>query len=155
LEKVSLRKYICISRRHSYAYRRLLIFISLAILTPVGLSTKIYTGFGREWVNNYAGDILYEIFWCLLVFWFIPKQKAIVTIPLRVLAITCAIEVFQLWYAPIPISIRSSLIWKLLLGTSFSWWDFPHYLLGCLLGWLWLSLIWYGTKTAKINYSGK
>lgn len=144
-----MRKYIRVSRKHNHAYRRLLILISLAFLTPVGLLTKIYTGFGQEWVNNYAGDILYEIFWCLLVFWFIPTKKAIVAIPLWVFTITCAIEVFQLWHEPIPLSIRSSLIWKLLLGTSFSWWDFPHYLLGCLLGWLWLSLIWYKSETIK------
>lgn len=22
--------------------------------------------------------------------------------------------------------------------STFSWWDFPHYVLGCILGWLWL-----------------
>ncbi|CCQ63282.1 hypothetical protein CWATWH0401_1935 [Crocosphaera watsonii WH 0401] len=37
--------------------------------------------------------------------------------------------------------IRSHILGKLLLGTTFSWWDFPHYIIGCLLGWLWLKFI--------------
>ena len=28
-----------------------------------------------------------------------------------------------------------------LIGTDFVWWDFPHYLTGCLLGWLLLKRI--------------
>ncbi|PMB33329.1 hypothetical protein CEN43_10430, partial [Fischerella thermalis BR2B] len=34
--------------------------------------------------------------------------------------------------------IRATLVGKLLLGTTFAWWDFPHYVVGCFLGWLWL-----------------
>ena len=122
--------------------RRLLIIISLLIITPLGLLSKAYTGAGQWWVNDYAGDILYEIFWCLFFFWFFPSKKATVTIPLWVFSITCAIEICQLWYGFVPESIRSSLMWKLLLGSSFVWWDFPHYAIGSFLGWLWLRIIW-------------
>ena len=121
--------------------RRILIIISLLIITPLGLFSKVYTGVAQEWVNDYSGDILYEIFWCLFFFWFFPSKKAIVTIPLCVFIVTCAIEVSQLWFSLVPISIRSSLIWRLLLGSSFVWWDFPHYALGSFLGWLWLLII--------------
>ncbi|MDJ0588654.1 MAG: hypothetical protein QNJ72_01490 [Pleurocapsa sp. MO_226.B13] len=34
--------------------------------------------------------------------------------------------------------MRSHLIWKLLLGAGFAWWDFPHYALGSLIGWWWM-----------------
>jgi hypothetical protein len=44
----------------------------------------------------------------------------------------------QLWHPPFLTAIRATFIGKLLLGTTFAWWDFPHYLLGCVLGWLWL-----------------
>ena len=118
--------------------RRILIIISLLIIIPLGLFSKAYTGVAQSWVNDYAGDILYEIFWCLFFFWFFPSQKAIFIIPFSVFIVTCAIEVSQLWFEFVPLSIRSSLIWKLLLGSSFVWWDFLHYAFGSFLGWLWL-----------------
>lgn len=34
--------------------------------------------------------------------------------------------------------IRNTWLGRTLIGTSFVWWDFPYYLLGCLLGWLYL-----------------
>ena len=121
--------------------RRILIIISLLIITPLGLFSKAYTGIARGWVNDYAGDILYEIFWCLFFWWFFPSKKATAIIPLWVFIVTCAIEIAQLWFALVPISIRSSLVWRLLLGSSFVWWDFPHYALGSFFGWLWLRMI--------------
>ena len=121
--------------------RRILIILSLLIITPLGLLSKAYTGVAQWWVNDYAGDILYEIFWCLFFFWFFPSKNATIAIPLWVFFITSAIEVCQLWYGLVPGSIRSSLIWKLFLGSSFVWWDFPHYAIGSFLGWLWLRLI--------------
>ena len=130
--------------------RRLLIFISLLIITPIGILSKKYTGIAQEWVHDYSGDILYEIFWCLVVFWFISQAKLTsqrkintqeVQIAFWVFTITCAIEISQLWFELVPIAIRSSLIWKLLLGSAFAWWDFPHYALGSCLGWLWMVLI--------------
>ncbi|GAB4535984.1 MAG: hypothetical protein Tsb0014_23400 [Pleurocapsa sp.] len=127
--------------------QRFLIFISLLIIVPLGLLSKFYTGFGQKWIHDYSGDILYEIFWCLFVFGIIPQKTAITKIAWGVFAVTCIIEVSQLWFNSIPVTIRSSLIWRLLLGSTFVWWDFPHYALGSFLGWLWLSLI--NQKTSR------
>ena len=129
---------------------RLLIFISLLIVTPLGILSKKYTGIGQEWVRNYSGDILYEIFWCLVVFWFIPQANVnshkqvntkAIQIALWVFAITCVLEISQLWFYLVPITIRSSLVWRLLLGSAFVWWDFPHYAFGSFLGCMWIVLI--------------
>jgi hypothetical protein len=127
--------------------RHFLIFISLLIIVPLGLLSKSYTGFGQHWVNNYSGDILYEIFWCLFIFGIIPQKITIAKITLGVFAVTCIIEVAQLWFALVSATIRSSLIWRLLLGSTFVWWDFPHYALGSFLGWFWLFLI--NQKTSR------
>ncbi len=127
------------------------IFISLLVITPLGLLSKVYTGIGQEWVNDYSGDILYEIFWCLILFWFFPGKKATVTIPLWVFIITCMIEVAQLWFNYVPIAIRSHIIWRLLLGSTFVWWDFPHYAIGSVLGWLLLSRIAEISRKNPIN----
>ena len=122
------------------------IFISLLIITPLGFFSKAYTGIGQKWVNDYSGDILYEIFWCLIFFWFFPSKKASAIIPLGVFIITSMIEVAQLWFDYVPIAIRSHIIWRLVLGSTFVWWDFPHYAIGCILGWLLLSRIALITK---------
>ena len=121
---------------------RISILLCLLIITPLGLLSKAYTGIGKEWVQDYSGDILYEIFWCLVVFWFVLPIKDFAwlnTITLKisswVFIITCAIEISQLWFYLVPQSIKSSLVWRMLLGAGFAWWDFPHYALGSLIGW--------------------
>ena len=116
--------------------RRFLILLSLFLITPLGLFSKVYVGIGQEWINGYSGDILYEIFWCLVFFWFFPVRKAMTIIPLWVFIITSAIEFAQLWFVHVPEAIRSTIIWRLILGSTFVWWDFPHYAIGCALGWL-------------------
>ncbi len=122
--------------------RRTLILLCLIVITPLGLLSKAYTGIGQQWVQDYSGDVLYEIFWCLVIFWFMTPVKDLkklknitIKIALWVFAITCVIEVSQLWFYLVPDAIRSSLVWRLLLGSGFAWWDFPHYALGSLIGW--------------------
>ena len=124
--------------------RRVLILVSLLIIIPLGLYSKAYTGIGQAWVRDYSGDVLYEILWCLVAFWFVHSVKDLkrlknITgkIALWVFTITCTIEVSQLWFYLVPKILRSHLIWKLFLGAGFAWWDFPHYALGSLIGW-WL-----------------
>lgn len=118
-----------------------LISVSILIVIPLGLFSKFYQGLAQEWVNNYSGGIWYEIFWCLLAFYFVKDQKYLKLIPIYVFIITCILEILQLLHPPILELFRSYLIGKLLLGTTFSWWDFPHYLIGCFLGYLWLRKI--------------
>ena len=121
---------------------RQLTILSLLIVTPLGFLSKLYYGPGYKWFNDYAGDILYEIFWCLFFFLLIPSRKAVRQIPLWVLIITCILEFLQLWKPPLLQQIRATFWGKTLLGTTFVWLDFPHYVIGCLIGWLWLWQIW-------------
>ncbi len=60
-------------------------------------------------------------------------KKAVWQIPMWVFAITCGLEFLQLWHPPILEQIRSTFIGRASLGTTFSWWDEPHYVLGCVL----------------------
>jgi hypothetical protein len=112
--------------------------LSLLIVVAMGFFLKYYTGLGRSWFNNYGAALFYEIFWCLFAFWWFRGKAAIVQIPVYVFVVTCIVELLQLWHPPFLTAIRATFIGKLLLGTTFAWWDFPHYLLGCVLGWLWL-----------------
>ncbi len=121
--------------------KRSLILLSIFVVVPLGLYSKYYQGVGSVWVNDYGAAIWYEVFWCLFAFYFFSGKKAIKLIPIYVFIITCLIEILQLSNPPILSLIRSHILGKLLLGTTFSWWDFPYYLIGCILGGLCLYVI--------------
>jgi len=122
----------------SFFLRRWVILASLCVVTPGGFAFKFYDGPGRWWFHYYGAGVVYEIFWCLVFFlvWF--RRENITKIAVWVLAITCLLEVLQLWHPPFLQSIRSTFVGRSLLGTTFVWWDFPHYVLGCGIGWLWM-----------------
>ncbi|WP_460201009.1 ribosomal maturation YjgA family protein [Scytonema sp. NUACC21] len=130
----------------------LYILSSLLIVVAMGFFFKYYVGPAHQWVNNYGAAVFYEIFWCLFAFLFFRNQAAVWQIPLWVFLITCILEFLQLWHPPLLEEFRATLIGKWLIGTTFAWWDFPHYLLGCLLGWLWLQKI-PGKNYAKKSQS--
>ncbi|RKY08790.1 MAG: DUF2809 domain-containing protein [Planctomycetota bacterium] len=123
---------------NSYLSRRLAIILSLCVITPAGFACKFYAGPGGGWFNDYGGGVAYEIFWCLVVFFFWPEKKAAVKIAVWVFIVTCLLETLQLWHPPFLRQIRSTFPGKALLGTTFAWWDFPHYVIGTFLGWLWM-----------------
>jgi hypothetical protein len=121
-------------------YYRFNLFIAIIIIIPLGLVSKFYKGPLDQWLNNYSGGVFYEIFWILLVIFINPK------IPPRLAAIlvfmiTALLEFLQLWHPPFLEAIRATLIGRLLIGTTFDWWDFPHYMLGCTITWLGLKML--------------
>ncbi len=109
---------------------------SLMVITPIGFYTKFYTGPAANWVNSSLGGVFYEIFWCVLVFLFLPNTRPW-TIAVFVFVVTCLLELLQLWHPPFLTLVRSTFIGRTVLGTSFDWVDFPHYVLGCGAGWGW------------------
>ncbi len=108
--------------------------ILLALLLPLGLSTKFYGGPGAPWVADNLGGVLYVLFWILLALAAAPRL-APAAVALAVLLITSALEVLQLWHPPWLQAIRETFIGHALLGNTFAWLDFPHYVVGAILGW--------------------
>ncbi|MBP0018546.1 MAG: DUF2809 domain-containing protein [Cyanobacteria bacterium SBLK] len=121
---------------------RLLAFLSVVAIVPIGISTKFYNGIGVQWVNDYLGDVLYEMAWCWFFFIFFPTKKAIWKIPLSVFIVTCCLEFLQLWHPAWLQAIRATFAGRMLLGTTFVPADFFYYAIGCFLSWLWLQQIW-------------
>ncbi len=111
--------------------------VSLAIIVPLGLYTKFYAGPAAEWVNNSLSGVLYVVFWCLFILLLAPDARPGV-IAVSVLAITCALELAQLWHPPFLEWARRGFIGRTLLGTHFTWSDYPYYVLGSGIGWLWM-----------------
>ncbi len=116
---------------------RLFCVSAIALIIALGLGTKAYTGWGHEWINNFFGDVLYEMAWIWLIGVLKPRW-AVSAIAIAIFLITSAIEFSQL--IPFPNVWKAQLWWRLLLGTHFTWIDFIYYAAGCMLGAI--SLIW-------------
>jgi len=125
----------------SFFLRRKWVLVALFIVTPTGFLFKWYSGPAHRWFNNYGAGVMYEIFWCLLIFFFYPRKKAATKIAVCVLIVTSLLETLQLWQPWFLQQARSTFLGGALLGTTFVWWDFPHYVLGCIIGWLCMRII--------------
>jgi len=125
----------------SFFLKRKWIFLALFITTPTGFLFKWYSGPAHRWFNNYGAAVMYEIFWCMVIFLFYPHRKAITKIAVGVFLATSLLETLQLWHPWFLQQARSTFLGSALLGTTFIWWDFPHYILGCLIGWLCMRVI--------------
>ena len=116
--------------------KRKWILFSLCIITLAGFLSKYYSGPGHKWFNDYSAGLLYEVFWCLVVFFFIPLPKYATPIAMSVFVVTCMLEILQLWHPWFLQQMRSTFLGKTVLGTTFVWWDFPHYVIGSFIGWV-------------------
>jgi hypothetical protein len=114
---------------------RLLFICVLAALVLLGVGTKLYRGRFETWFHNYAGGIVYEVFWVVLFGALFTRAKPW-RISLSVLLVTCALEVLQLWHPPVLEAIRANFLGRALIGDGFDAWDFPYYVVGSGIGWL-------------------
>jgi hypothetical protein len=128
-------------RNHERRAIRWRILLSLLVVTSMGFALKLYAGPGQAWVNNYAAGLVYEIFWCLALFFVWPHRSSTTRIALSVFLVTSLLEGLQLWHPWVLEQVRATFLGQALIGTTFSWCDFPHYVLGCGLGWLWMHRI--------------
>jgi hypothetical protein len=120
--------------------KRLLTLLFIILIIPLGFFTKFYSGPAQEWINNSLGGLLYEIFWCLLLYFLFPKSR-IALLALIVLFSTCLLELLQLWHPSFLESMRRNFIGRTILGNTFNWMDFPYYFAGSFLGYFVLRFI--------------
>lgn len=113
-------------RRRSFAVR-------LALTVVLGAITVALRGSNAEWIANHAGGVLYVLAWVFLILLIVPSVRPI-TVCAGVLLGTCAIEFLQLWHAEPLEVVRATFPGRILLGNTFSWADFPAYVVGATLG---------------------
>lgn len=97
---------------------------------PFGLLTKVYAGPGHSWVVSSAGGVFYVVFWVFLVLALAPRLSP-GRVSIVVLVVTSALEFLQLWQPPLLVQVRSTFVGHTILGSTFAWLDFVHYLAGC------------------------
>ncbi len=108
---------------------RLKSLLVLILLIPLGLGTKSYRGFLGHFIRASGGGFFYTVFlfFCLrLLFPRQSRRNAALSATLASIAVEC----LQLWQPPFLQAIRQTTGGALLLGSSFSWVDWPPYLLG-------------------------
>jgi Protein of unknown function (DUF2809) len=118
---------------------RLQLWISALALIPIGYWVRFY-GFGPSELKDALGSIAYEMFWITLGLACWPKVSPF-KISSGVFLLTCGLEFLQLWQPPFLQALRATLSVRLVLGNTFSWFDFPAYAIGSLLGYLWVRFL--------------
>lgn len=113
------------------------VILSLLVITPIGFLTKAYHGIAAHWVNDSLSGVFYVIFWCLVVFLFLPRMQPW-RIALYVFGLTDVLEVMQLWHPAFLEYLRSYFLGRVVLGTTFAWSDFFYYAAGAILGYYWM-----------------
>jgi len=106
---------------------------AILVLVPLGVGTKFYGGPGAGWVQAHAGGVLYVVFWTLVVLGGWPRLSPW-TAAGAVLVATSILEGLQLWQPPLLEAIRDTFVGHAVLGSTFSWADLPHYVVGAALG---------------------
>jgi hypothetical protein len=127
----------------SHGPSRFLATAIIFLVTFLGFGSKFYPGPGAWWVNDHLAGVFYEIFWCLVVFFVAPRASPF-WVASGVFLATCLVEFLQLVHTPLLQAIRSTFIGRVLIGTHFGFWDFPHYAAGCFVGWLLMG--WLGNR---------
>lgn len=133
---------------------RLKTCVAIAIVVALGLASKFYCGPGADWVNNFGpASVFYVVMIVFGLFALHPRRKFAVHYAALAFAVTCIVEFTQLIHVAWLDELRSQTFWKLLLGTSFTWWDFPAYLVGAAAGWWGVRYVLSPSKLEKTNNS--
>lgn len=112
---------------------RWILLINIALIMPLGYVVRFA---GNGWLNDFLGSVAYEVFWVLLFALFWPRV-ARWRIAIAVCLGTCSIEFLQLWQNPLYLAAKATFIGRLVLGNAFYWGDFPAYIIGSGIAWLW------------------
>jgi hypothetical protein len=125
--------------------KRLIFLVNILGIVPLGCVVR-FSHILPEYFHHVAGDIAYAMLLMFLgVFIYICADRR--QIAVGAFLVTCGIELLKLYQAPWFQSIRATLAGRLVLGSTFDWWNFPIYAIGCYLGWRWVRLLdrWIGS----------
>jgi hypothetical protein len=119
-----------------YLRHRLLFLVNILAIVPLGYVIR-FSQILPKYISDAGGGIAYVLFWMFLVLLIYPTANVRFT-AISICLATCMIELLQLYQAPWIAAIRATLPGRLVLGTTFSWMDFPPYFIGSSLGLLWV-----------------
>ena len=113
---------------------RLAYLLAIALVIPLGLSTRSAAVPWPAFVVEHGGDALYASMAYLGFRMLRPGARPVAALGLA-LAACYAIELLQLYQAPWMQALRKTLPGRLVLGSGFLWLDFVRYTVGALGAW--------------------
>nr|WP_309242673.1 DUF2809 domain-containing protein [Limnofasciculus baicalensis] len=129
---------------------RIILLINIILIIPLGYTVRFSQGITPEWLNDCLGVIAYQIFWILFVLFIYPRASLIWT-AIGVFFFACGIEFLQLWQPSWLQELRGTLPGRLVLGNTFTWTDFPPYIIGSFLGWLWVRWLYNRIESGALS----
>ena len=123
---------------------RAALFLFLLVLVPTAYWLRFKAPFTGT-LRDASGGAAYVIFWSAFAMLLRPFLS-IWKVVLWVLALTCTLEVLQLWHPAWLEAIRRTLPGRLVLGTTFDPFDFPPYFAGAAIA---LPLLWLFSLAAR------
>ncbi len=114
---------------------RFALLAGIVCIIPLGYFVRFSKGLNAPRLQDVGGSLAYQILLMLGVAFLFPRLS-LVKCALGVFVFSCAVEFLQLWQATFIIEIRATWPGRVILGTTFNWWDFPPYALGGLFGWI-------------------
>lgn len=114
--------------------------VLIVIITALGFSTKLVPHVEAPWLSNQLAGLFYVTELSLILYLFFPEHFIILLV-IAAFLLTSLVEFMQLWHPAFLEPIRSSFLGHTIIGSTFSWLDFPWYVGGAVLGWLLLKWI--------------
>lgn len=94
-----------------------------------------------DWWRQHGGGIPYVVFWISFLFLFCPRRRCVLPVSVTATLATSLLEFLQLWQPHWLMQFRATKFGAALLGSGFTWADFPPYFMGGAIGYLLLILV--------------
>lgn len=118
----------------------LLTVVLIVIVAALGVLSKILPSGTESWVSNHLAGAFYVVELALVLHLIFPDHLSIVLV-LAAFLLTSLVEFFQNWHPAFLEPVRDSFVGHTILGSTFSWLDFPWYVAGAFIAWLLLQWI--------------
>ena len=109
--------------------------VLIVLIAALGFLAKLIPNGGAIWISNHLAGLFYVTELSLILFLFF-YEHFIFLLVLVAFLLTSLVEFTQYWHPDFLEPMRSSFIGHTIIGSTFSWLDFPWYVGGAILGWL-------------------
>src|SRR6056297_2709085 len=116
------------------------VIILIFIVGALGITAKLVPFAEGTWISHNLSGLFYVTELCLILYLIFPDHSSVV-LALAGFLITSLLEIMQLWNPDFLEWVRSSFVGRSILGSTFSWLDYPYYLGGAILGVILLNLV--------------
>lgn len=114
--------------------------ILIVVIAALGFLAKLIPPGEASWISHQLAGLFYVTELSLILYLFF-SEHFIFLLVLAAFLLTSLVEFLQLWHPAFLEPVRSSFLGHTIIGSTFSWLDFPWYIGGAVLGWLLLKWV--------------